>query len=109
MSNQEESQFTYDASDGLSWIAPSLITTGLTLLRHELGDIEEVAKLCLVGLCRLAETGQTITILGDDEEMDRSLRTDVAESQRLIILVDNVGRDLVGYHTSALVIICHAK
>jgi hypothetical protein len=41
--------------------------------------------------------------------MDRSLRTDVAESQRLIILVDNVGRDLVGYHTSALVIICHAR
>lgn len=47
-----------------------------------------------MGLIRLEKASQTVPVLGDDEEVDRGLRADVPESKRLIIFINDVGRDL---------------
>lgn len=67
----------------------------LTLLGHQLRHIQQVPQEALVALVRLAESCEAVAVLGDDQEVHWRLGVDVPESQRLIILVYDGGRDLL--------------
>ena len=41
------------------------------------------------------EPGESVFVLGDDEDVDRSNRSDVSEGEDVLIFVDDVGRDLL--------------
>ena len=73
------------------------MSTG-TLFSHKLSNIEQVAKLCLVSLSSIGQPGQAVSVFGDDKEVSGGLGADVAESQRLVVLIDDGGWDLL--HTS---------
>ena len=67
-----------------------------TLLGDELRDVEQVAEQRLVLLGRLAEARQAVARLRDDQKVDGRLRADVAEGERLVVLVQHRRRDLLG-------------
>ena len=64
------------------------------MFRYELRNVEEVPQLELVILSRLAQACEPVSMLWDDEEMHGGLRTYVSERQAVIVLVDDVCRDL---------------
>ena len=61
---------------------------------NKLRHIEEVPQLELVVLCGLAQASEPVAVLWDDEEMHRGLGADVAERQAVVILIDDVCRNL---------------
>ena len=65
----------------------------LLLLRDGLGDEEEVAEERLVGGGCLRQVRERL--LGDHEEVHRGLRGDVADHDAPVVLVHELGRDLL--------------
>lgn len=64
-----------------------------TLLRRDLSrNEEEMTKQSLIGCLRLAYPGNGL--LGNHENMSRSLRGNVVEGEGFVILVDNICRNL---------------
>lgn len=67
------------------------------LLASDLGGRDqEVAENLLVALLRLGELRETVARLGDEDDVHGALRRDVAERQHLVVLEDNLGRDVLG-------------
>lgn len=69
---------------------------GRTLPRHVRRDPHQVAHHRLVPLVCLGQPRQAIPHLGDDQKVDGRLGRNVAEGQRLVVLVDDIGWDLLG-------------
>jgi len=67
-----------------------------TLLRHQLRDKQEVPKQRLVALLGATEAREAVAGLRDHQKVHRGLRLDVAQRKALVVLVDDVGLDLLG-------------
>lgn len=60
---------------------------------HLCGDYHQMSEQRFICLSRMLDHRDGS--LGDDEDVDRSLRAHVMERQRALVLVDNLGRDLL--------------
>ena len=65
------------------------------LLRGFCGGNHEVAQQRRMAVIGLAQLGQALTILGDNEEVNLGDGIDIAEGEAHVVLVDDVRRDLL--------------
>ena len=55
----------------------------------------EVSKECRVSVFSLADSSETVTVLGDDEEVLGGDRCDIVEGQALVVFIDDVSGDFL--------------
>ena len=82
-----------------SFVDDSAVATfGKAFLSSHFGTSDhQVAQKRGVAILSLGDASESVTVLGNDEEVFGSDGCDVAESQTLVILVDDVGRDLLAH------------
>ena len=68
------------------------------ILGYLLSSIDQVSQNVLLILAGIAQAIKTVFVLGDDKEMDRTLRVNVPKRQAKIIFENNICRDLFGHN-----------
>mmetsp|Transcript_5823 Transcript_5823/g.8817 ORF Transcript_5823/g.8817 Transcript_5823/m.8817 type:complete len:238 (+) Transcript_5823:19-732(+) len=95
------------ASNDMNMQMEYLLSSNFTIIYHNSIALEvvsfgnfgchhhEMPENASVLLCSIAEAGQRLALLGDDQDVGGALGVDIPEGQALVILMHNGGRNLL--------------
>lgn len=92
-------QMHMQVEDGLSGMLPVIdddtVTLGEPLLLGDLGcSHQQLPQNNLMLFLSLRQSGQSLLLLGDNEDVHWRRRSDVPKGEDRLVLIDHVGRDL---------------